>query len=259
MALETADLPVLRELRAKFSGGTRLGILGNCEFHFDNETLYRWFPSDLQGDPEKGRKASVATFGRALGFASAETLDITGSPTHRVDLQLPLASELRCRYDWIIDAGTMFWCFDVAAVWRNVLDMLVDDGCVMHVAALTGYFGRGYYAMQPRVFRDFYRQNGFDVVTLGVRPRPTNIALRHRFAANVQRLFGNRFGWRLMDQDAIYLRKASRWSIEFAETLPLTANGTAIEPQVVPNNSVLMCFARRRTRVPFARAEPLTP
>ena len=259
MALETADLPVLHELRSKFPGGSRLGILGNCEFHFDNETLHRWFPGDCQSNTEKGKNVSAAIFGRALGFSCAETLDIAGSPTHRVDLQLPLPNELRSRYDWIIDAGTMFWCFDVAAVWRNVLDMLVDDGCVMHVDALTGYFGRGYYAMQPRVFRDFYRQNGFDVVTLGVRPRPTSIGIRHRFLARVQRLFGNRFGWRLMGQDAIYLQKSSRWSIEFAETLPLTANGTAIEPQVVPNNAIVLCFAHRRTRLPFARAEALTP
>jgi hypothetical protein len=259
LALETADLPVLRELRLKFPGGTRLGILGECEFHFDNETLHRWFPCEHQNDTEKGTKASIATFGQALGFACAETLDIAGSPTHRVDLQLPLASELLGRYDWIIDAGTMFWCFDVAAVWRNVLDMLADDGCVMHVAALTGYFGRGYYAMQPRVFRDLYRQNGFDVITLGVRTRPTNLTSRHRFLALVQRLLGNHFGWRLMSEDAIYLRSASRWSIAFADKLPLTANGTAIEPQVVPNNSVVMCFAHRRERVPFSRAAALTP
>src|SRR5580698_5946813 len=80
-----------------FPGGSVL-ILGDCKFYTP------W----ASGDNARDR----SHFQNAYRLTRLETVDIAGAPSIRLDLQEALPGALRNQFDMIIDAGTLFWCFD---------------------------------------------------------------------------------------------------------------------------------------------------
>ena len=119
-------------------------ILGDCSFH-DNITV---------GD---------------LGFSTIDTFDINGSPTHKLDLQLPLKDNFREKYDVVLDCGTLFCVFDIVQCLKNIILLLKEGGIVYHESNLVGHFGRGFYALSPSFFNEFYNINGFAIRKLAYK------------------------------------------------------------------------------------------
>ncbi len=62
---------------------------------------------------------------------------------------------------------------DPGVVLRNVRTMVMNGGSIIHVTAITGFLGRGYYAVQPRTLFSFYAANGgvCDHAVWRTRPR----------------------------------------------------------------------------------------
>jgi hypothetical protein len=202
------DTHLLEEIQALRPVG-RCMILGDCTFHVP------WARHD-------GR--DLHRFVGVVGLQEADTIDLFGSPTIRADLQQPLSDDLRDHYDVVIDAGTMFCCFDVAAVWRNALLMLKTGGTIVHIDALTGHIGRGYYNFQPALFRDLYAANGFEILRVAVKESGgpfKGIDPSHVFAT------------------------ADGWSD--------TNAGLVAE---LPGEAVVLCIARKVEPVPFANPMP---
>lgn len=213
------DTQTLDEIAAVAVGDSAI-ILGDCTFHTP------WRTGDNRRD--------LAEFAKVLRLSRAETIDLCGTPTIRADLH-EAAPELRGAFDMVIDAGTMFCCFDVARVWENALAMLKPHGVIVHVAGLTGYMGRSYYSFHPALFRDFYRANGFEVLKLAVRSP--------RFPLGRWRKDG---GYRCIAPDDVYLTGAD---LRFASTLDS-------ETETIPNDATILCVARRVEERPFTRAVP---
>lgn len=124
-------------------GGKRVAILGDCQF----------------GVP--GGPASLAQFQDKYQLEQVDTFDVNGEPTHRLDLNQAVPATLHGQYDWVIDAGTAFCCFDPAQVLRNIHNMLAVDGHVFQFASLFGYLNRAYYSFHPILLQDFYQTNGY--------------------------------------------------------------------------------------------------
>ena len=256
MALEKKDLKLLAELRKCYPNGDDLCILGDCHFHFNNEELHE-ICGIKKNNSDNLLRTDLDSLKSAMNFKKAETLDIEGSPTIKLDLQNPIPKDLENRFDWIIDAGTLFWCFDIASVWKNILSMLKEDGCVFHLNAMSGYFGRGYYSFQPHLFTDFYNQNGFEVITLAFRLRPPHILIKKRtLISKLKESFHNITGlekkhdWQKIPQKYIFLNKAGRLEMKFSDSM------AGIEPDMIPNNAIVGCFARRIKKVPFTSPIP---
>lgn len=203
----------MRELVELRPSGDAL-ILGDCTFH-------EWWARGGRGD--------LSRFAAAAGFDSVDTVDLFGEPTIRLDLGQPVPEELHGRYDWVIDAGTIFCCFDVAAVWRNALAMLKPGGTIFHNAGLTGYFGRSYYSFQPALFRDFYAVNGFEVTRMAVRGTRDQAEYVPIEADQVYAVDGPEL----------------RWAAE--------QNGAA---PALPTDAVIVCAARQVEERPFTNAVP---
>jgi SAM-dependent methyltransferase len=259
MGLEPQDIRKLVDLRTKYTEGTSALILGDCDFHFGREFLV-----DLGVNRSLGPSpASLGDVASALNFSRLETVDLFGSPTIRFDLQSDdVPPELQGQFDWVIDAGTIFCCFNVAQVLRNVLRFLKPSGCVFHLAGLTGFFGRSYYAFSPMLFNDFYAQNGFEVIEMGVRvkprllepARPRRLSFRSRLRSALRGLEDGavppNLDWRPIGRKESFLAAADSHDLRFTDTMQPD------EPNVVPNNAVMMCFARRRECTPFRDAVP---
>ena len=210
MGIGPADLESILSLRCGESGW-KCAVLGDCTF---------WYPG-----------GSLEDFRDLCGFDSVETFDINGQPTYRVDLQEQLSSSLHDRYDFVIDAGTLYCVFDVASVMRNVLLISRVGSISWHQLNLVGHFGRGYWSVGPAVMYEFYTQNGYD-------PIATAYYVKER---------GDR--WVYFDQGAHNLRSASSNSFEFVRQKDTWRHD-------VPCDSSLLFVARRVTSVPFVKPVP---
>ena len=141
MGFEAPDIDLFLRLRQETSASDEsCAILGDCHFYY--------------GD-------SMEQFKNRCGFSTVETFDINGDPTHKLDLQQPIPEELHNKYDWIVDAGTLYCCFDISTVLENMMLMLKDSGTIFHMSNLVGHFGRGFYAFSPSFFNEFYEVNCF--------------------------------------------------------------------------------------------------
>ena len=100
------------------------------------------------------------TLGMSLGFRNVDTLDINGKTTINHNLQKNLPQMLIEKYDLVIDAGVLFWCFEPGVALKNIFRMAKKNRLICHITAVTGFFGRGYYNIHPRFFEDFYLLNG---------------------------------------------------------------------------------------------------
>lgn len=87
-----------------------------------------------------------------------------------VDLSKPFDASFHGKFDLIIDGGTTEHTFAVSEVLKNVVRLLSPGGVVMHSVPMmvTGagvyYLGMVNYCLDPGLYRDFYRLNGFEVL-----------------------------------------------------------------------------------------------
>lgn len=215
--------------------GAAVAILGDC--HFDTP----WATGDNRTD--------LARFAKELGLARVETLDVLKGATVTLDLQEALPKDLVGRFDTVIDAGTVHCCFDIAAVLKNCLALLNPRGSIFHLSALTGYFGRAYYCFNPLLLRDFYLQNGFDLLAMESRVPSAGIGMPS-WLRRFYRLRGHRLGaFIAAHPDELYLEAADSFSLRFGRQ-------STLKPFSLPNDAVLMVAARRQHMVPFVRPIP---
>lgn len=147
-------------------------ILGDATLHFSNADFIAICKELALTINHHHDKLDAIAMGRALGFDSVDTLDINGKATITIDLQQPLPKKLVGRYSCILDAGVLFWCYDPGAVLRNLCLLMTGKALVMHITALSGHYGRGYYNIHPRLFEDFYLGNNFSFVHASYRCKP---------------------------------------------------------------------------------------
>jgi hypothetical protein len=205
MSVEQEDLVLLKQCRQLSPEGNSCAILGNCRFAMGLET-----------------------FKTEMNFDIVETLDINGSPTHRVNLNEPINDEtLFGKYDWVIDSGTLYCCFDVSTSLRNMLYILKDRGCVSHTSNLSGFFGRGFYSLSPALFRDFFNVNGFEIQVMASKTRQS-------------------LHWQRFNASNTYLLNAD---LDFQEY-----SGDYIPS--ISNDAMIYCFARRNSRTEFTKPIP---
>ena len=204
MAIENEDFILMQEAREIFPTGTKCAILGDCHIHI-----------------------GLDEFKKLLGFDIVETFDINGDPTHKVDLNEPLDESFHNQYDWIIDSGTLYCCFDVSTVLQNITNMLKDKGGVLHTGNLCGFYGRGFYSLSPALFRDFYKCNNFTIEIAATKKRQLR-------------------SWNKYNPLATYLRDHN---LDFQES-----SGEFVP--MIPNDSMIFCFAARTERSPFTKPVP---
>jgi SAM-dependent methyltransferase len=116
-----------------------------------------------------GRISQEALF-RLLGFESVESIDVydAESPTHVLDLNLPVPATLHARYDMVYDGGTLEHCFSTAQALSNAVRLVKPGGRVIHHVPLNNWIDHGFYQFSPTLFFDFYQANGFDDLSMAL-------------------------------------------------------------------------------------------
>ena len=204
MAIEPEDFALLKEARQISPELGACAILGDCNIH-----------------------VGLDQFKRELNFDVVDTFDVNGDPTYKVDLNEPLAEFLHHKYDWVIDSGTLYCCFDIATALQNILNILKDTGNVVHTSNLSGFYGRGFYSLSPAFFRDFYTCNNFTIEMSATKTRTSRV-------------------WNKFNSQYTYLNNKN---LSFQESA-----GEFI-PEI-PNDSMIFCYASRQKKCSFIKPIP---
>jgi hypothetical protein len=102
---------------------------------------------------------------RMLGIDQYDDMDYADfeKPTLIHDLNRPIPEDWHGRYGMVVDGGTTEHVFDVRATLANTVALLRLGGDVLHVSPLSGWLNHGFYQLNPCLFFDYYRANGFDM------------------------------------------------------------------------------------------------
>ncbi|MBF0160401.1 MAG: class I SAM-dependent methyltransferase [Magnetococcales bacterium] len=121
-------------------------------------------------------KISDVTCFRALGFSEASSMDISDyeGADFAFDLNNTVPEEFHERFDVIFDGGTLEHIFDVPSIFRNICLMLKINGRVVHESPSNGWMDHGFYNIQPTLYYDFYKINGFDINRLCIAKNSTD-------------------------------------------------------------------------------------
>jgi hypothetical protein len=110
-------------------------------------------------------------FFRHLGATTLDTMDYAPYEGATViqDLNLPIPDTLRCRYDVVLDAGTLEHVFNFPQAIRSCMSMVKVGGHFIGASPANGYFGHGLYQFSPELyFRLFSLENGYRIEKLYV-------------------------------------------------------------------------------------------
>jgi SAM-dependent methyltransferase len=116
------------------------------------------------------RRIHQETLFKVLGFEQIESVDYfpAEKPTHQIDLNYPIPSELHGYYDLVYDGGCMEHCFNVAQVMANAIALLKPGGRVIHHAPMNREINHGFYQFSPTIFFDYYDANGFSELEMRI-------------------------------------------------------------------------------------------
>ncbi|HLG69031.1 MAG TPA: hypothetical protein VK009_01265 [Chloroflexota bacterium] len=238
MAFEYEDVRfLLATFREGFPRREHLLVLGDAIFHVQPKhyvALARKMGVTLASQPQS---LDPFTFGASLGFQTTLTLDVNGRASLNLDLCAPPAEEQVQRFDCVIDAGVLFWCFDPAAALRSILTMTRPGGLIAHITAVSGHYGRGYYNIHPLALEDFYLANGCQFLGASFR---TKYQLPRLLAGLLRRLgFGNKVTF-AFEPGSAYLNVSRFNRISFADHPREPA-----ESNMIPNNATGVLLYRK--------------
>ena len=169
MAIELSDLieimTWIKEIPAE--NRERLLFVGDTKFYVDNNDLSQIARSLGMDIRDSKDPISNKNFGYICGFHRTDTLGLEGQCSIKYDLMSELPTELISQFDLIIDAGVLFWTFNPGTAIANLSRMAAVGGRILHITALSGHFGSGYYNIHPLFFTDFYKLNEFKLLTGG--------------------------------------------------------------------------------------------
>lgn len=113
---------------------------------------------------EKLKLIDSYSFFSLLGFDEVRAMDI--SDYEGADIIFDLNSEkclpeLKNRFDYIVDGGTLEHVFHVPNALNSIVEMLSLNGKVYHYVPAANYINHGFYSFSPSLFIDFYKSKKF--------------------------------------------------------------------------------------------------
>lgn len=254
MAIELPDLHEVVHLlkqRPNLPKG-RLLILGSANVHVSREQYQRLLQG-YQFDPVMIPEVLTPfSLGESLGFQTTETLDINGDGTITHNLMEAVPVDFYEKYDLIIDAGVLFWCFNPGLALENILRMMKPGSDVLHITAVSGFYGRGYYNIHPKALDDFYKLNGCQFLFASYRSMLFRPSLLRRVLNRICGFLGRRLA------AMAYSRSGSFGQVYFCESSPhhyaFLDRPPEMTPQFVPND-IIGVFAFRKE----LHAMPVSP
>jgi SAM-dependent methyltransferase len=250
MGLEREDLRTLLGVLGRLDRRESLLVLGDAVVHCDGPGLVDLAAEQRYELATPPAHLDPASLGRALGFARTETLDLAGAVSIRMNLHDDPHAELVGAFDCVVDGGVLFWCSDPGAALRTILRMTRTGGLIVHVTAVSGHYGRGYWDVHPRLLEDFYLQNGCEFVESTARTKYRARRLDERIATRLGRRENTTPVSRTPGN--VFLAESAPNRIAFADR-----QSDGGEPNMIPNNVVGVFVLRKLHDVDITMPVPV--
>jgi hypothetical protein len=91
----------------------------------------------------------------SLDFNSAEGANII------CDLNQPVPSDMRKKFDIVIDGGTLEHIFDIRTAFENIFSLVAVSGFIIHINPLNNWINHGFYQISPGLIIATHKVNGF--------------------------------------------------------------------------------------------------
>ena len=127
----------------------------------DTDAIIGWHKAHNLMDGSKVKDTWEAFEGIGVHLTAFDIFAGRGRETLH-DLSTPIPVDYHNRFDVLFDCIAN-QCFDMARVMRNCLEIVRDGGYIVHCLPLT-MANQGFYDVSPTLFRDFYGDNGAEVV-----------------------------------------------------------------------------------------------
>lgn len=101
-----------------------------------------------------------------LGATSCDSMDFSDFEKATVvhDLNKPVDSSLKQKFDTVIDGGTLEHVFNFPQAIRNCMEMVKVGGHFISVTPANNFMGHGFYQLSPELFyRVLSAENGFNI------------------------------------------------------------------------------------------------
>lgn len=121
---------------------------------------------DFSGSSQGNEWMTDNEYFQRLGFSEVYSLDFSDfeGADFAFDMnRRDVPNELKGKFDFIFDGGTMEHVFSVPNFFNNIFDMLKVGGTVIHFSPVFNHVDHGFYFFSPTLFKDFYAANGFEI------------------------------------------------------------------------------------------------
>ncbi len=138
--------------------------LGSQRFQFFNQD-YAHLNAVFKLENFTGVKTATDFF-RFLGAREISAMDYSDYEGAAIlhDLNQPIGDELKGKFTFVLDGGTLEHVFNFPTALANAMEMVAVNG---HLAIITGgnnFLGHGFYQFSPELFyRAFSAANGFEI------------------------------------------------------------------------------------------------
>lgn len=139
-------------------------MLGNQKFDFsksDYQSLSNIFKLNDFPQIETG-----ADFLRFLGATEVSAMDFSDYEGAAIlhDLNEPISIELKEKFSFVLDGGTLEHVFNFPVALVNAMEMVETGGHLMIITGGNNFLGHGFYQFSPELFyRALSEENGFRV------------------------------------------------------------------------------------------------
>jgi len=155
---------------ANWYGDVDLSVLGQDIYRFvpkeDRQSLFRHLDevSRAQGPGILWEIAKV--FWQVfLQPRSMTAIDFHGTDKAlKLDLNDPI--DLQCRFDVVMNLGTVEHVFNVAQAFKTIHDHTRPGGLMIHGLPFSGWVDHGFYSFNPTFYWDLAGVNGYDVLVM---------------------------------------------------------------------------------------------
>lgn len=137
-------------------------IVHNYGFYYDEEIYERIKSIQPIDSYELFEMFGISGGVNAVDFSEYEGANII------FDLNKDLPENLKGKYDYVINGGTLEHVFDVAKAMCNISDMVKPGGVIIHITPFAGLSNHGFYSFSPTFFQDYSVANGFQITNLNM-------------------------------------------------------------------------------------------
>jgi SAM-dependent methyltransferase len=162
MGISSRVAKFLMKKRTDYNFSGNLLTLGRSEIFVRKNEIQNLRTSGLKslnGDAYPAQE----DFFLSLGFETCDSLDYSAhdNPTIVQNINEPIPDSLCNRFDFIIDAGTLEHCFNVAEFTKSIVRMLRPGGSIIHINPSNNRTNHGFFQFQPTFYFSFYGANQF--------------------------------------------------------------------------------------------------